>query len=403
MLAKLHSIQYLTRVACAIVALVAGTLLALKFLPAPFVWILLTLGTILCRVGFVYRNATAGVIAFNFGIVAVAVSGIEASFEIARWASPVREETFELGYHVPDPYLGSRPMPDVVETATLQIDQELLYKVRYTIGANGLRLSPLDHGDNIVGCVFFFGGSFVYGEGVADDQTLPYRTGVRSDGNYRVYNFGFHGHGPHQMLAAMEHGLVDAAIDCAPSHIVYLAIVDHISRAAGLGKWSSFGPRYVIGDDGSLQFSGLYGNDEPTPTPLAREIVWQARKSRIVSFVLDRNSYPGDSEVELFAAIVAQARKYAESAYSVSEFHVLLWDWPDRCSQQNEPCAAMTEWLQAAGIDVHPVTKIIPDFATAPDDFVLSPHDKHANARAYALLADYVVNKILGTSIVPEE
>ena len=77
----------------------------------------------------------------------------------------------------------------------------------YTIGPNGLRVSPPYEEVADVPCALFFGGSFTFGTGVEDDEALPYVAGILSEGKYRVYNFGYRGYGPHQMLAALESGL----------------------------------------------------------------------------------------------------------------------------------------------------------------------------------------------------
>lgn len=79
------------------------------------------------------------------------------------------------------------------------------------------------------GCVLFFDDSLTFGEGVNDNQTMPYRVGMRSAGALRVYNFAFHGYGPHQMLAQIELGVVRDTIDCLPDHAIYQAIIPRIA------------------------------------------------------------------------------------------------------------------------------------------------------------------------------
>ena len=81
---------------------------------------------------------------------------------------------------------------------------------------------------------FFFGDSFTYGEGVNDDETLPYLFEKLSGGRYRAYNLAFHGYGPQQMLRVIETGLLEKMVsDQRPLIVVYEALVQHIERAAG--------------------------------------------------------------------------------------------------------------------------------------------------------------------------
>jgi hypothetical protein len=56
-----------------------------------------------------------------------------------------------------------------------------------------------------------FGCSFTFREGVEDREAMPYLVGELS--KYIVYNFGFHGYGAHQMLSALEYGIVDRIVD----------------------------------------------------------------------------------------------------------------------------------------------------------------------------------------------
>ena len=51
--------------------------------------------------------------------------------------------------------------------------------------------------------VIFTGCSFVFGEGVNDNQTLPYLYGKQNPA-VRCYNYGFPGYGTQQMLAVLQ-------------------------------------------------------------------------------------------------------------------------------------------------------------------------------------------------------
>ena len=120
----------------------------------------------------------------------------------------------------------------------LVFENKLLYQVKYTIDDHGLRIaSPsVNTEKRQSNCLLFFGDSFTFGEGVKDDETMPYRVSEKTKRRYHAYNFAFLGYGPHQMLAQLQEGLVDAAIECKPAVAIYQALPDHVSRAAGLGS-----------------------------------------------------------------------------------------------------------------------------------------------------------------------
>jgi len=141
-----------------------------------------------------------------------------------------------------------------------RFDNKLLYQVKYTIDDHGLRIaspSVTTH-NRQSNCLLFFGDSFTFGEGVKDDETMPYRVSEKTKRRYQAYNFAFLGYGPHQMLAQLQEGLVDAAIECKPAIAIYQALPDHVSRAAGLEAWSQFGPKYVSAKDNLVLLKGRF-------------------------------------------------------------------------------------------------------------------------------------------------
>ena len=71
--------------------------------------------------------------------------------------------------------LGTSPLKNIRVSARKYYDNKLLYDVTYTINKEGLKLSPLCvKGLVVVMRFYFFGCSFMYGEGLNDDQTLPF-------------------------------------------------------------------------------------------------------------------------------------------------------------------------------------------------------------------------------------
>jgi hypothetical protein len=94
--------------------------------------------------------------------------------------------------------------------------------------------------------MFFFVDSFVFGDGVADRETLPYKVGLKTGGRFRIVNFGYSGYGAEHMLAIVERGEVALRPPCQPTNIVYVALPDHVYRAAGKNDYSVRGPRYRL-------------------------------------------------------------------------------------------------------------------------------------------------------------
>ena len=78
----------------------------------------------------------------------------------------------------------------------------------------------------------FFGGSNTFGEGVEDNQTMPFFFAAAAP-DTAVYNYGFCGYGPQQMLALLEDHRIDPLIDGRDVIGVYLFIDAHVQRAVG--------------------------------------------------------------------------------------------------------------------------------------------------------------------------
>jgi hypothetical protein len=260
-----------------------------------------------------------------------------------------------------------------------------VYDVVYSIGQDGLRISP-PHQQDATGCLLFFGDSLTFGEGVGDEQTMPYRVGVRSNRRYHVYNFAFHGYGPHQMLAQLEQGVVERTITCRPQHAIYQAIVPHIARVAGRAFWDKHGPRYRITADHQVVLSGHF-NDSPAARVIS---ALRLPDMQIYARLFGEQRPYSDADVELFLAVVQRAREVFERQYPQGKFHVLLWHYPG-----DQVYDKVMHGLRARQLDVRPVDEILPQYASHPARYEIGAHDTHPNAQAHDLIAQYVVTGIL--------
>ena len=158
-----------------------------------------------------------------------------------------------------------------------------IYNVKYTIGTDGSRITPQyiesSHRINFLGC------SVTFGEGLNDDETLPYF--VAKNGFYSVKNYGFSGYGPHQVLA-----LLKSNIDTFGDINFFLTGYFHIDRSACKQSWSK-GPRYIF-EDGKLKQDGfcqdLYDGTELKVWSKAEKILLSSAIIRASQKILYRAS-----------------------------------------------------------------------------------------------------------------
>jgi hypothetical protein len=381
------------------VCAVAIAVLALKFLPVPYLWIFPSWSLALFVTAVLDRARRP--LWFNGGCLLAGLALFEGYFWAAR-PEGFRDARVDRGdyaqqIYAPDEELGWAPRPGVVANQRTFYQGDLLYDVTYTIGANGLRVSSPD-GDAAPQqrCIPFFGCSFTFGQGLEDDQTLPFQVDLRSDGRHRTFNFGVMGYGAHQMLSALQHGLVDEAMRCDPtevSHVVYQAISDHVRRAAGRLWWNRRGPSYRLTGDGEVRPAGRFEDRRDPEKGFVRLIGNQLMKSMTYEAVIEGEYvHKFDREtLDLYLGIVGEARDLIHARYPCSAFHVLLWD------EDNVDNRAIRDGLRKMDVEVHLMSDILPDYEPGAlnEAYLLEKRDPHPNARANALIAQYVVREIL--------
>jgi hypothetical protein len=62
---------------------------------------------------------------------------------------------------------------------------------------------------------------------------MPYLTGLKTKGKFQIYNFGYSGYGPHQMLASIQQEMVEDTINCKPKYVIYQGAAFHAERVEG--------------------------------------------------------------------------------------------------------------------------------------------------------------------------
>ena len=288
----------------------------------------------------------------------------------------------DIGYFIDHPILGKAPRPGVQAHFRKSVDGTLLYNVVYRIDGNGLRSAP-PH-DEAGSCVLFFGGSYTFGEGVENEQTLPYRVGELGDGSIQTYNFGFHGYGPHHMLAAVEEGLVDDIVACRPTHIIYQAIPDHVRRTSGRLLSGFHAPRYLLPENGALYKKGFFDDESLLPPGirgfLNRSLVFRrltADKSPLNRYDLDR-----------YAAIVARARDIFSAGNDGTSFTVLLWE-----DGNSKLVREIANRFLGHEIRFYPVEESVG--ISDRGKYRLSAEDPHPNALAYDRIARFLLDEVI--------
>lgn len=372
------------------------SLLVLKFVPVPFAWIAF-LWVMICLAAFNLSASTnRRAIFVNLAVVILVMGGAELYFWMIerpnKSASIDRiEGSYTEAYVDQDnEVLGYAPFKNISANARKYHGEELVYDVIYRINSDGLRRSPPVKPGRRAECLLFFGGSFTIGEGVNDHETLPYRVGAITQGQYRVYNFGFHGYGPHQMLAALESGTVSRIIDCIPKYVIYSALDRHVLRSSGQVSWGKNSPRYVLDSRGTVFRNGTF-EDQKVAERILPTFARQIRKSYIFRRISGRSASNRVTEQQLrtFGAIVDASRGHALKLNSDAKFHVLLWNFDELLTRR------VVGELESREVELHTVLGTILPEAPYKETYALGAHDHHPSAMTYDLVARYVAELIL--------
>jgi hypothetical protein len=401
---------------------ITASLLAFEFLPLPFVWIFVWWFAFFVAVSMASNTDSLKIVSINLAAVlglftlAEIVYVTKAEPDVAQErasaaASPsinkVHGQPFfpdgdasYQGYDVAtilaDDNLGYAPLANTQVNGRRSVGEELLYDVVYTIDSNGLRMTPAYRGDGIPGCILFFGGSFTFGEGVNDAEAMPYIVGAEINNRYRIFNFGYRGYGPHQMLSALEHGTVDDVVgECKVRYVFYQAVRAHIKRSAGVRPMlaDKHGPRYRLSDNGELFYDGRF--DEVSTTPeemiMRRSTAYELLSRSYVFKEIHRRTVIESENIALLVSIVGASRRIVESRWPGAEFHVILWN--DRF----DPKGKWLEWaLEDGQFTIHRIGDIITDYLGDKGRYQIhKEYDSHPNAVAQKQLADYIVREVI--------
>lgn len=226
-------------------------------------------------------------------------------------------------HFIGDDLLGYAVAPGSAMTSYKAIDGRVAYDVVYTIDAEGHRITPSSSPDATRDVVIFFGCSNTFGEGVHDDETLPYYVGLNLQ-DHAIINAAFRGYGPQQMLAMLEDGRLDAALEGRSVTAVYLFIDAHVQRAIGsmavVTAWGADMPRYVLDASGQPQLMGSFRSSRP----FVNALYAIASKSNILRHYRVELPPRSDAQFLLTARLIEASALRIANIADESHFYVVL-------------------------------------------------------------------------------
>ena len=182
----------------------------------------------------------------------------EGSRHVGDYGTPASEGAWVSG---PEQSLGYRYRTGLKPMRARLVGQDsgrVIYDVVYSFDPQGNRVSTPAPAAEQKPAALFLGGSFMFGEGLKDQDTLPSQFAQISA--VPAINAGMHGYGSHQAYRLLDDDtLYRQRTNQQPVQlVVYRVIGNHAIRASGRYPWDRFGPCYQVVGTGSLQYQGSF-------------------------------------------------------------------------------------------------------------------------------------------------
>ena len=304
--------------------------------------------------------------------------------------------SYGVDYFTQSPITGYKGKPNTTATAHKidTSDNSTIYNISYQTDDFGWRITPSSDGSSNQ-CVLFFGDSFTIGEGVNGDETLPFYFGTEQKA--RIYNFGFHGYGPHQALALFLSGEVEKITQhCQSTIAFYESLPGHIRRANGFSQWerNNHAPRFALRDN-KLEWINRpsdFSSDSLSQKILAK-IYSNIDKSYLVKIL--RPSYVYDTTYnDVYFAIIDSLRQELTTRLD-APLYFILWDWHNLSSNTEKlESKAIVTYLNASGMQYFLASQMLQNYKENRDYYALHKCDLHPNALANKKIARYIAKEI---------
>lgn len=278
--------------------------------------------------------------------------------------------------------------------------QTIIYDVIYNIDERNNRFTPnLNKSINKEKAILFLGGSYTFGEGLNDNETLSFflqdLTGLAS------INAGLHGYGAHQALQILDNEKLfnKKTSSYSVKTIIYRAIPAHIARTSGKSSWDIYGPCYQLDSKNNIVFKGSFVDCKVKTTNVLKRIIYKIANTSepftktIFSKIKSSLSNPSTSNDAEYKTFIEVIKKMNLIAFKKNiNFIVLFEDFDlnrSACETKQGISTKVINDLQLNNIKIIPTSKIFTSKTCI--NYPLSiEFDGHPSKEANLLIAEYL-------------
>ena len=208
-----------------------------------------------------------------------------------------KESIIQTNIKYENSFLGYQPKPGVQEHKLI-INEKTFLNAKYMINNDGFRVTP---GNNVKKKyrINFLGGSFVFGWGLNDNETLPYNFFTISK-KWNSFNYGIPGYGVHQSLALLTEKKIEGNLN------LLLTSIGHAPRSSCLRDYSFGTPKYVL-NNGVLIRDGYCNQSIIKFVKLPRIIGSIINRSEIINMfkkIAKKNNENSKDSINLYINII---------------------------------------------------------------------------------------------------
>jgi len=275
---------------------------------------------------------------------------------------------------------GYRPNPGVHSSTKLTSLDEVIYDVAYTIGMDGYRADV----DAQKYDAYIYGGSFTFGEGLNDNETLTHF--LYKNHEIAAKNLGVHGYGLHQALYNLQNGVTS---DKPNGVNIILTAPWHSLRSACKPNYAKGTPRYTLVNN-SITLDGVCPGRDFFSRVLGKSNIF---KLITLSLVNDKNTITND-DLQLYLEIIREI--YRVSQDNGAAFVIAYID-------AKEERLVGTRWTNESLFNqMKLISDVVVDVTLSEQRESLDPQfyihelDQHPSAKANVLRAELIAKVVEG-------
>ena len=274
------------------------------------------------------------------------------------------ESGYMNGYNEHIGGFGYRPVPGVHSSRQLTLDGEIIYDVTYTIGDDGYRTSRT----SVPYMANVYGGSFTFGEGLNDNQTLVHY--LWADHGFNAKSVAMHGYGLQQALYNIEHGLT-----ASDGFNILLTVPWHALRSSCKPDYASGTPRYEV-EGNYARLAGICSKRGLFSRIASRSNIFKLVQKALYNEI----NRITNEDIELYLAIVRTIARHTHESNSKLVIAYI---------QATEQRMQFTEWSNESLVEeLKAISDILVDVTLSDKQETLDPKyyihelDQHPNAQA---------------------